>query len=170
MCHRILCCALLVGAVVMAWIICSTSSEVIEKFRGVLFAAYSILLASALFSLVIGITILRRSRESAGIIWGAVIGVLPNILYWANWIFVPLDSILFKIIAWFGLVLGAPGLLIPELWGEQMLLHHPHYSRIESLEQWTLLTVLNIGTWLGIGVLLEAMVAHRRAANSSESD
>ena len=112
------------------------------------FVFYSLLLGCAFFGIAMG---LRRLFESKlvqrAFTIGAAFGASTNLLVWVNWFTVPRGTWAFGALARFSLVPGAPGSYIPGLWGEKMLLHHPHYSTGDSLWQWFLLTPLNVGVW-----------------------
>ncbi len=143
-------------------------AETVEDYQGVLFACYTILLAGSLPFLPATLVPVQALRVRRAFVLGAALGGVPNLLYWTNWFFVPVDSVLFELNARAGLVVAAPGLYIPTLWGEQMLLHHSHFSKEDSLIQWTIMTLLNSATWSalfgGVVVVVQRIRGARRAA------
>jgi hypothetical protein len=163
--HRFLSLMVIVSASA-AWAIYRVPASAVDRWVVLVFAGYSSLLAGTFFCLCLAVSHLFSSRVRRGLILGSLLGASTNLLIWFRWIVIPKDSILFHILARLTWIPGWPGVLVPRLWGEEMLLHNPHFTKEVSLWQWTLLTVIDVAVWSALGAIIGALFEgsqHRRA-------
>lgn len=154
----------------LAAAIATLPAEVVKTYRGQLFAGYSVLFAGSLLFLVAMLDRVQTLRVSRAAVVGAALGGVPNVLYWINYFLLPVDSVVFQLVARLGAILAAPGLHIPRLWGEHILLHHSHFSKEDSLIQWTIMTLINSIAWSTLfGAVALAVQRTRREGGASQA-
>ncbi len=114
---------------------------------GTLVFSFFLSLSWVLLSVVIAWVSARSGVRKSPVV-GAVVGVIPNIVYWYNSFLIDHDRLFAKAVTAVGYLFAAPGEYLPGLWGEAMLLHHGHLPIAGRVENWVIFTSLNCCTWI----------------------